>query len=60
MNGSVTRIRRVVAVVFGLIMLLTACGSSADVASVSLARLTPNQEQFDGSMVGPGTASSVR
>jgi hypothetical protein len=37
--------------VLGLIVLVAACGSNTDVASVSLARLTSNQEQFNGSIV---------
>ena len=35
----------------GLIALLAACGSSADVGTVSLAWLTSDQEHFDGSIV---------
>jgi hypothetical protein len=50
-NGSLTPSRRVVVVVLGLIVLVTACGSTDDVTSVSLATLTSKQEQFDGSIV---------
>jgi hypothetical protein len=50
-SASFAPSRRVVVVVLGLIVLVTACGSNADVASVSLATLTSHQEHFDGSIV---------
>jgi hypothetical protein len=50
-SESRSRARLLAAVCFGLIALLTACGSSAGVASVSLAKLTSDQDRFDGSIV---------